>query len=61
MHVVVRSYSGQGASDLFDALEQNEAEVTALISGVPGFVSYVAFRSGAMFRMRTILLTNISQ
>jgi hypothetical protein len=43
MHVVVRSYSGQAGSDLMDALTQNEDEVTALISGVPGFVSYVSF------------------
>jgi hypothetical protein len=43
---VVRSYSGQAGSDLMDALTQNEDEVTALISGVPGFVSYVSFRTG---------------
>jgi hypothetical protein len=46
MYVVVRSYSGQGASDLFDLLDQREEEVKSLISGVPGFVSYAAFRSG---------------
>lgn len=46
MHVVVRSYSGQGASDLFDAMEQRADEVKELISGVPGFGSYAAFRSG---------------
>ena len=46
MYVVVRSYSGQGASDLFDLLGQREEDVKALISGVPGFVSYAAFRSG---------------
>ena len=46
MHVVVRSYTGQGASELFELLEQRESEVTELISSVPGFVSYVAFRSG---------------
>jgi hypothetical protein len=45
MHVVVRSYSGQGASDLFEAMEQRVGEVRELISGVPGFVSYAAFRS----------------
>ncbi len=45
MHVVVRRYSGQGASDLFDAMEQREADVKELITGVPGFVSYAAFRS----------------
>jgi hypothetical protein len=46
MHVVIRSYSGQGASELFDAMEQREEDVRELISGVPGFVSYAAFRSG---------------
>lgn len=45
MYATVRSYSGQGASELFDVLEQNE-EVKTLISSVPGFVSYAAFRSG---------------
>ena len=46
MYVVVRSYSGQGASELFDLLGQREEDVKNLISGVPGFVSYAAFRSG---------------
>jgi hypothetical protein len=46
MYVVVRSYSGQGASALFDLLAQREEDVKALISGVPGFSSYAAFRSG---------------
>ena len=47
MHVVVRSYSGQGASELFDLLGEREEDVKELISGVPGFVKYAAFRSGA--------------
>jgi hypothetical protein len=46
MYVVVRSYSGQGASELFDLLGQTEEEIKSLIGGVPGFVSYAAFRSG---------------
>jgi hypothetical protein len=46
MHAVVRSYSGQGASELFDQLEQRNDEVKELIGGVPGFVSYTAVRSG---------------
>ena len=46
MYAVVRTYSGQGASELFDLLGQREDEVTDLISGVPGFVNYVAIRSG---------------
>ena len=46
MYAVVRAYSGQGASELFDLLGQREEDVKSLISGVPGFVSYTAFRSG---------------
>jgi hypothetical protein len=46
MYVVVRSYAGQGASELFDLLGQREEDVKSLISGVSGFVSYAAFRSG---------------
>ncbi len=46
MHVVIRTYSGQGASELFDLLQEREADVKSLISGVPGFVSYAAVRTG---------------
>jgi hypothetical protein len=46
MHAVVRTYSGQGASELFDLLGQREQDVKDLIGGVPGFVSYSAVRSG---------------
>jgi hypothetical protein len=46
MYAVVRTYSGQGASELFDLLGQREEDVKALIGGVPGFVSYAAVRSG---------------
>jgi hypothetical protein len=46
MYAVVRTYSGQGASELFDLLGQREEDVKALISGVPGFVSYAAVRGG---------------
>ena len=45
MYAVVRSYSGHGASELFDQLEQRNEEVKDLIGGVPGFVSYTALRS----------------
>jgi hypothetical protein len=45
MYVVIRSYSGQGAVELFDALGRSEEDVKNLISTVPGFISYVAFRS----------------
>jgi hypothetical protein len=46
MHAVMRQYSGSGTDELFDALEQRESEVRELISTVPGFVSYIAFRTG---------------
>ena len=46
MYVVVRTYSGQGASELFELLGQREQDVEALISGVPGFVSYAAVGTG---------------
>jgi hypothetical protein len=45
MHVAIRTYSGQGASELFDALAEREQDVKALISTVSGFVSYQAFRT----------------
>ena len=46
MHATIRQYSGSGTEELFSALEQREPEVRELISTVPGFVSYVAFRTG---------------
>jgi hypothetical protein len=46
MYAVVRTYSGQGTSELFDLLGQREEDVKTLISGVPGFVNYVAVRTG---------------
>jgi hypothetical protein len=45
MHVIIRRYSGQGASELFDVLAQREEDVKTLMAGLPGFVSYAAFRA----------------
>jgi hypothetical protein len=45
VYIVIRSYSGEGASELFDALEQRTDQVKELITTVPGFVSYWGFRS----------------
>jgi hypothetical protein len=45
MYMVVRSYSGPGASELFDLLGQRQQEIKDLIGGVPGFVSYTAART----------------
>ena len=46
MHAIVRNYSGQGAKELFDLLEQRKSEVETIIRSVPGLVSYTALRSG---------------
>ena len=45
MFVVVRKYSGSGASELFDRIEERSDDVKEVISGTPGFISYAAFRS----------------
>ena len=46
MHAVVRTYSGKGAKDLFDALEKRKGEVEGLMRPIKGFVSYTLARSG---------------
>jgi hypothetical protein len=46
MYVVVRKYSGSGASEVFDLIEQRSDEVKELIGGTPGFINYSAFREG---------------
>lgn len=33
MYAVVRTYSGPGASEIFDVIEQREKDVKALITG----------------------------
>ena len=45
MHTVIRSYSGSGASALFDLLEERKPEVEELIRAVSGFVSYSLLRT----------------
>ena len=39
MHAVVRTYSGNGAKELFDVLEKNKPEWISSLA-VKGFVSY---------------------
>jgi hypothetical protein len=46
MHVVMRRYSGRGAKELIDLVLKHKDEVTKLISGVDGFVSYVIVKTG---------------
>lgn len=45
MYAVLRQYSGDGASELFDVLEEKVAEVEGIIRDVPGVVNYVLFRT----------------
>ena len=46
MHAVIRTYSGSGAKDLFDVLEQRKSEVESLMRSVKGFESYLLIRTG---------------
>lgn len=46
MHAVVRTYSGAGAMQLFDVLEERKADVEATLRKVPGLVSYTLLRNG---------------
>ena len=46
MHAVVRNYSGAGAQQLFEVLEQHKADVEATLRKVPGLVSYTLLRTG---------------
>ena len=46
MYAVIRQYSGQGASQLFDEIEGKREDVERVISGVPGLVSYTLLRTG---------------
>jgi hypothetical protein len=46
MYAVIRTYSGRGASEVFDLIVQLESEVRDLFKDVPGFVGYTAVRSG---------------
>jgi hypothetical protein len=46
MYAVVRTYSGAGASKLFDVLEGRTSDVEAVIRQVPGLASYTLLRTG---------------
>ena len=45
MQVMVRTYSGKGAKELFDEIEKHKADVESIMRGVKGFVSYTTARS----------------
>ena len=44
MHAVVRTYSGAGATQLFDVLEAKKADIEVTLRQVPGLVSYTLLR-----------------
>ena len=46
MHAVLRTYSGPGARQLFDLLEEKKADVEAALRKVPGLQSYTLLRNG---------------
>lgn len=45
MQTVVRTYSGKGAKELFDVLEQRKADLETVMRPIKGFVSYTAARN----------------
>lgn len=45
MYAVIRTYSGKGASALFDILEERKGEVESTLRAVKGFVNYTLARS----------------
>jgi heme-degrading monooxygenase HmoA len=45
MEVIIRKYSGKGAKELLDALEQKAAEVESMLRSVDGFESYTLARA----------------
>ena len=46
MQAVVRTYSGAGARQLFDILEDHKSEVQTTLQKVSGIVSYTLLRTG---------------
>lgn len=46
MYAVIRTYLGTGAKQLFDLLEQRNADVEATLRTVPGLVSYTLLNTG---------------
>ncbi len=45
MHMVTRTYSGPGAKELFDLLEQRKDDVKVVIGAVHGIKSYAMART----------------
>jgi hypothetical protein len=47
MEVVIRNYSGKGATEMFRELEKRKAELEPVMRSVPGFVSYTLANSSS--------------
>jgi hypothetical protein len=45
MHAVIRTYSGSGAKELFDLLEERTSDVEQIMRSIDGFVSYMLVRT----------------
>jgi hypothetical protein len=45
MHMVIRTYTGPGAKELFDLLQERAADVESVMRSVKGFLSYTLARS----------------
>ena len=45
MHMVIRTYTGPGAKELFDLLTERAAEIESVMRSVNGFLSYTLARS----------------
>jgi hypothetical protein len=46
MEVIIRKYSGKGAKELLNLLEQKAGEVESMLRSVEGFESYTLARAG---------------
>ena len=46
MHAVIRTYSGEGATKLFDLLEKRKSDVERAMREVKGFAGYSLIRTG---------------
>lgn len=46
MHMVIRTYTGTGAKELFDVLQERAADVESVMRSVKGFASYTLARTG---------------
>jgi hypothetical protein len=45
MHAVIRTYSGEGAKELFDVLEKRKSDVESVIRSLKGFANYSLIRT----------------